>query len=61
MFANQEIKFLFDVVEMEPILLDAVIFDPRYQEQQEKRLLKRSAKVSRSMEVHGPDLLEQLN
>ncbi len=61
MFANQEIQFLFDVVEMEPILFDAIILDPGYQEQQEKRLLKRSAKVSRSMELHGPDLLQQLN
>jgi hypothetical protein len=59
--ANQEIELLFDLVEMEPVLLDAVVLDPGYQEKQQKRLLERSAEVSRPMQLHGSDLLQQLD
>ncbi len=48
-FPNQEFELLFDVIEMEPVLRDAIVLDPRYQEKEEKRLLERSAKVSRPM------------
>jgi len=61
MFSNQDLQFLLDLVKVESILVDAIVLNPRDQEEQEKGLLKRSAKVSRSMELHGPDLLQQLN
>ena len=59
MLANQQVQLLFDVVELKPILLDAIVLDPRNQEQQEKRLLQCSAKATWRMHFHRPDLLQQ--
>ena len=38
--ANQLVQLLLDVVELEPVFFDAIVLDPRHQEQQQERLLR---------------------
>ncbi|MCL4205768.1 MAG: hypothetical protein KJ000_25070 [Pirellulaceae bacterium] len=47
--ADHRVEFAADVGEVKMVFIDLTILDPRHEQQQEKRLLQRSTKGTRTM------------